>query len=260
MSAHPQLDMTGCVAIVTGASRGIGLGVVHELLTRGAAVIGVDLEPLPESVQESARFDHRQLTGVQGDLRQRATMKSALDAADRSRGELSILVHSVYAEERMPLLDVTAHGWQRSLDVMLTAVQQADVAFVRTLAGNAGSIVHVASQHAFGAVPGFAAYSAAKAGLLALTRSAAVEWGPLGIRCNAVAPGFIQVERNQSVWEDPERLESLLRSYPLRRPGTVEEVARAVLFLASNMASFTTGSCLGVDGGQTAALPEALVR
>ena len=256
MAPPSPMDLAGRTAVVTGAARGIGLAVCAELLELGANVVGLDLSPLPADSDTPPQ----RLVGLQGDICDPEAVRAALEAAVDLPGKLGILVHSVYAEERQPLLEGTLAGWRRSLDVMVTAVHQADVAFVRALAGQPGSIVHLASQHAFGAVPEFGAYAVAKAALLALTRAAAVEWAPLGVRCNAVAPGFIQVGRNQSVWEDGERLSRLLRSYPMGRAGTPQEVAHAVAFLASDASSFTTGSCLAVDGGQTAALPEAFFR
>lgn len=254
--ALDPMDLTGRTAIVTGAASGIGLAICRELVERGAEVVALDLVPLPSH----HGMPRERLVGIEGDVCDPAAVTAALVAAEALSGELSVLVHSVFAEERQPLLTGSRQGWRRTFDVMVTAVQQVDAAFVKALAGRSGSIVHLASQHAFGAVPEFGAYAAAKAALLALTRAAALEWGPLGVRCNAIAPGFIRVDRNAGLWEDQDRLGRLLASYPLRRAGTPQEVARAVAFLASDAASFTTGSCLGVDGGQTAALPEAYAR
>src|SRR5262245_3898068 len=128
--------------------------------------------------------------------------------------------------------------------------------FVAALHARPGSLVNAASVHAFGALPRFGAYAAAKAGLVAFTRNAAVEWGPLGVRVNAVAPGFVAVERNASIWRDPARLADVVGAYPLGRAGEPAEVARCVAFLAGPDAALLTGAVLPVDGGLLARLPE----
>jgi NAD(P)-dependent dehydrogenase (short-subunit alcohol dehydrogenase family) len=128
-------------------------------------------------------------------------------------------------------------------------------AFVGRGDGDPAAIVNVASVHAFGARAGFAAYAAAKAALLAFTRAASLEWGPR-VRVNAVAPGFVAVERNADLWQDPVQRDRLIRANPLGRLGQPGDVAAAVAFLASDEASFITGAVLPVDGGLLAKLPE----
>jgi NAD(P)-dependent dehydrogenase (short-subunit alcohol dehydrogenase family) len=246
-------------AIVTGAAGGIGAAIVRELVAEGAVVIGVDVDLAIGSLAESCGDSDRVLA-VRGDIRDDATLDAIFAAASSLDAPASILVNCAFWEERAPLLEVTAAGWAATLDVSLTAAMRLSTAFARTFDGGDGAIVNVASVHAFGAVPAFAAYEAAKAGLIALTRSLAVELGPRGIRCNAVAPGFIRVERNRAVWSDDVALRRLMQAYPLGRPGLPEEVARCVAFLASARASYVNGACLAVDGGMSAFLPEAPLR
>ena len=238
----------GSVAIVTGSARGIGAAIAAELRAEGAQVVGVDLLPQPGLEAE-----------VIGDLRDQATLERCFEEATRRPGELRILVNSAFWEERAPLLETTPEGWEQTLAVTLGCAWRMIQAFGGR-AGAGSAIVNVASVHSFGAVPGFAPYEAAKAALVALTRSAAIELGPAGIRCNAVAPGLIAVERNRALWEDEPRLRSLLRAYPLGRAGTPAEVAGCVAFLASSDAAFVTGSVLTVDGGMSAQLAEAMTR
>lgn len=248
-------DLRDQVAIVVGAAGGIGWAVVHELHNCGAGIVGVDIEDCSERASGATPW----LRAVQGDITTAATMERSIAAARELPGNLSILVQCAYAEDRRALEMTSPDCWSRTFDVMVTATAAADSLFVGTLQGP-GSIVHVASQHAFGAVPGFAAYASAKAALLALTRAAAVEWGPQGVRCNAVAPGFIRVARNADVWNNQDVLARLTAAYPLGRAGEPAEVAKAIAFLASDAASFVTGACLPVDGGHLAMLPEALTR
>ncbi|MBB4945711.1 NAD(P)-dependent dehydrogenase (short-subunit alcohol dehydrogenase family) [Kitasatospora gansuensis] len=248
----PALSLADRVAIVTGAAQGIGAAIAAELTARGAQVVAVDLAPVEPAAG---------ITPVRGDVADPATVRAALAAAEGLGGPATVLVQAAFAGTPAPLDELSDAAWDSMLGTVLTAARRFDTAFVRALPpGTPASIVHLASPHAAGAVPGFAAYAAAKAGLLALTRAAAVEWGPRGVRCNAVAPGFVPVERNRRVWTDPELSAALLRAAPLGRFGTAAEVARAVAFLAGDEASFVNGACLAVDGGMTAMLPEALLR
>ena len=255
--ARPR-DLIGRTAVVTGAARGIGAAVVTELLDRGAAVVAVDLaEPTPPT----AAATNAALVTVQGDVTAPATLGAAFDAARAlDGGGAQILVQSAFGGAPAPLDEQPEPEWEQMLHIVLTAARRFDMAFVRQTGPDGGSVVHIASPHAFGAVPGFSAYATAKAGLLALTRAVAVEFGPRGVRCNAVAPGFVPVERNRHVWDDPQLAAALLRTSPLGRFADPAEVARAVGFLASPESSFVNGTCLAVDGGMTAMLPEALLR
>jgi NAD(P)-dependent dehydrogenase (short-subunit alcohol dehydrogenase family) len=250
--------MNATVAIVVGAAGGIGRGVALELAARGAAVVGVDLDESVATLPEELAPERS--AAIRGDVREDATLERAIVAASRLPGQLGVLVYAPLAEERGPLESISRAGFERTLDVLLTGAWRAGVAFVHALDGAAGAIVHVGSVHAFGAMPDCGPYAAAKAGLLALTRSAAVEWGPRGVRVNTVCPGFVRVERNRHIWSDPATLSRIEAAYPVGRVGTVADVARVVAFLASDDAAFVSGACIPIDGGSLAALPEAHLR
>lgn len=233
----------GGTAVVTGARGGIGGAVVAELVRRGAKVVAVDTAP---AVQRQPSVTH-----VVGDVTDEATLAAAFDAAP---GPVTSLVTSAFAEERAPLAEVTPGGFAHTLQVLLTASWEWGRALRAHAAGQPAAIVHIASVHAHGAAEGQGPYAAAKTGLLGLTRAMAVEWGPEGIRCNAVAPGLVPVPRNAPTWTDPVRMAAAEARFPLRRAPSAREVAAATCFLLSPAASAVTGTCLPVDCGLLARL------
>jgi NAD(P)-dependent dehydrogenase (short-subunit alcohol dehydrogenase family) len=249
-------SLRGSVAIVVGAARGIGASIVREFVGAGVTVVAVDLSPTVADIEK--RAERGRVSSLCGDITDPTTITEAIDMSRRLHGLPTIIVHSAFVETPTALEETSLVAWKRTLDVLLTSAWHCDVEFVRALQGTPGSIVHIASVHALATAPKYGAYAAAKAGLVGLTRSAAVEWGHLGVRVNAVCPGFIKVERNAFLWEDQQAINSMLRCYPLRRVGLPEDVARVVVFLCSPAAAYITGVSLPVDGGMLALVPEAV--
>lgn len=237
------------VVVVTGAGGGIGAAVVRVLATRGWSVVGVDLVQAPEDIAASG------VEWVVGDVRDDATRQQAVELAGQ-RGPLRGLVTATFAEHRAPLQDLDRSSVAAVFDVQATAAWAWSAAVAGNASAGGASIVHVSSVHAERAAPAMAAYAMAKAALGALVRATAAEWGPRGVRCNAVLPGFVPVERNARRWSAPQAARDLLAHHPLGRFVTAEDVAQVVAFLLGPESRAVTGVSLPVDGGMLALLPE----
>lgn len=237
-------------AVVTGAAHGIGRGIALALAARGAEVHGLDLDA--EGLEETARLGP--VAPVAVDLGDRAAVQ---EAAARI-GDVQILVNcagGVRGQVGRPLEEVTQEDWQAIFDANLAGTFFAAQAFAPGMKrGGWGRVVNISSGAGRGiSLTGIQAYASAKAGQIGLTRQLAHELGPFGITVNCVAPGFVSsnptTERQwEAMGEAGQR--ALLQGIAMRRLGTVEDIAHAVLFLASDHAGWITGETLGVDGGR----------
>jgi len=228
-----QIELAGMRALVTGGARGIGAAAVEALRACGAAVAVVDrLADPPVDVS---------------DVR-------ALEEAFSRAGELDIVVANAGTAVFHRLEQTSDAEWRRLIDINLTgAFHTVRLAAQAMKPRRRGSIVLTASTNSFDGEADLIAYNATKAGLLGILRTAANELGPWGIRVNAVCPGLIRTDLTAGHFAQPELLKDYFRHIPLGRGGTPEEVARAIVFLASPLASYITGAALLVDGGQMAA-------
>lgn len=226
-------------AVVLGAAGGIGQECVRRLLRDGLDVVAVDIDErvleLPDCV------------GIVGDVTDPEVLARAF-AACPSRP--AVAVHSVLAERQIPLAELTIEDWRAVLDVALVSAWQVGVELRRAAAGAPASLVLLGSVHAHGAMARMGTYAVAKLGLVALAKAMALEWGPEGLRCNVVEPGFVAVPRNQARSNDPD----LLAAYPLGRACQPTEIAEVVGFLAGPQSSYVNGTSLLVDGGALAVL------
>lgn len=245
--------LAGEVALVTGASRGIGRAVAVALARLGADVGLVQRGEAAETLEEVERLGRRAAL-VQADLGDAVAAETAVEEVAARLGHLDVCVCNAGVIHRRPALEVSLDDFRQVIDVNLVgafAVSRAAARlFVST--GTAGRIVHLASQLSFFGGVNVAAYSASKGGVAQLTKSQANEWAPLGIRVNAVAPGWVATEMTGAVRADERRSAEILGRIPAGRWGTEEEIADAVAFLVSPAARYLHGVVLPVDGGYLA--------
>jgi NAD(P)-dependent dehydrogenase (short-subunit alcohol dehydrogenase family) len=240
------------VIVVTGAAMGIGRATAARCLADGGRVIGVDVDDaaLADAAQELGEG----FVPVSGDVARRATHEHAADEAERL-GTLTGWVNNAGIEIAGRAHELRDADLERTLAVNLAGTAYGcSVATGRFLrAGTGGAIVNVSSLQAVAAFPESFAYEASKGGIDALTRQVAVEYGPAGIRCNAVRPGAIDTpmsHRTAAEAADPEaEWASYAALHPLGRIGRAEEIAAVIAFLLGPDASFVTGACVAVDGG-----------
>lgn len=242
--------MSGRV-LVTGAGSGIGHGIASTLAARGWLVAINDVDP-HAAHSAAAEIDG---VAVAGDIG--AEPADIVGRAAAALGGLDALVNNAGIHRRAPLRDVTAEQLDDVYRVDLRAVVLASSAALGHF-GGAGAIVNVSSIAALMPQTGVGLYSAAKAGVSAFTAQAAVEWGPLGVRVNAVAPGMVRTAMAEAVYADPELYERRRAMVPLGRIGTPQDVGAVTAFLLSDDAAYVTGQTIVVDGGFTQVLIDRL--
>ncbi|WP_295700513.1 glucose 1-dehydrogenase [Lapillicoccus sp.] len=254
MTSLDRFLLTGRVAVVTGGTRGLGAGFARALAEAGArVVIGGRDEAAGAEMVATLADDGLTAEFVAGDVTEDADVARLLARTLEVFGRVDVLVNNAGACVHAPALEVTDADWQHVIDVNLTAVWRVARTFGRHfVAQGAGSIVNIGSMSGMivNRPQWQPAYNASKAAVHHLTRSLAAEWGPAGVRVNALAPGYIKTD--MSPVDDPQFRRQWIEDAPLQRYGTVEELAPAVVFLASDASSFVSGSVLVADGGYTA--------
>jgi len=248
------------VALVTGAARGIGLAAARILAQESARVLMCDLDE--EVVQEAANDLRKEGLTVQAmktDVADQASIAQAVEVAVVAWSRLDILVSNAAITDDTPFESISAKRWHRIMNVILDIVlYRAQAAMPHLKRSPCASIVNVASIQGLRGQPNSMAYATAKGAVVNLTRCMAVDFGPLGVRVNAVAPGYIDtrmalmhgnVHEHQTDWFQDVFIKH--GRLPLRRPGTAEDVAGPILFLAGDDSRYVTGQVLVVDGGLT---------
>jgi glucose 1-dehydrogenase len=245
--------LAGKIAIVTGAGSGIGQGIAKRLGREGAKVI-VDYVGDPagaKDTQSAIEQEGGEGEIVQADVTSMDDVRKLVDAAWTRFGTADILVNNAGMEHESDFWDTTEAEYDKAMAVNLRGPFFLTQAFVRRLrdAKKGGRIINISSVHEDMAFPGFATYCCSKGGLRMLMRDLAVELGQLGITVNNVAPGAIDTPINTTLLNDKPKLDALLKNIPLGRLGTPEDVAGLVAYLASDDASYVTGSTFVIDGG-----------
>jgi NAD(P)-dependent dehydrogenase (short-subunit alcohol dehydrogenase family) len=248
-------DLTGRKAFVTGASRGIGQAIAVALAQAGAdlALVARGEEGLAATAKQITDCG-REAHIIAADVTRQDSVEDTIAAAIRALGHVDIVVNNAGGSNfAVPFLDLRLAGWDKLIRLNLDSAMYVCHAIGDHLVGRGkGSVINVASVAGLIGSPFLAPYGAAKAGLISLTKTLAVEWAARGVRVNALCPGWTATDLNRNLWDDDTAGKATVATVPMQRWGRAEEMTGPAVFLASDASSYMTGQVLVVDGGQTA--------
>jgi 2-deoxy-D-gluconate 3-dehydrogenase len=247
-------DLTGKTAFVTGASRGIGRVMAVALAQAGAdvALVARTAEGLADTADDIEAVGRKAVV-IPADVTDQPAVAHAAATAIDELGHVDIVINNAGGSNFMiGFRDLRLSGWDKLMKLNLSSAVYVCHAFApHLLEQGSGSVINVASVAGVGSAPLVSPYGAAKAGLISLTRSLAVEWAADGVRVNALCPGWTATELNRNLWADPVAGPATVATSAMKRWARPEEMAGPAVFLASDASSFMTGQTLIVDGGQT---------
>ena len=253
-----MFDLTNKVALVTGASSGIGRASALALSHQGAkVVVAARRVDKLESLVAQLKTEGKEALAVTMDVTKKEEIIAAVSKTIAVFGKLDILVNNAGTADSAPFFDLTDQIWEKVINTNLRGYFWTAQAAAKKMVKNnpptgSGRIINIASIASGGVGIGFSAlvpYCASKGGVVGLTEALADELAPMGILVNAIGPGVIETEMTDGMLKDPKQAEMLLSRAPLKRAGKAEEIAAAVVYFASDEASYTTGATLYIDGG-----------
>jgi NAD(P)-dependent dehydrogenase (short-subunit alcohol dehydrogenase family) len=242
----PLFDITGKVAVVTGASGGIGQALVRGLAEAGAYVVGADVREPAGALPENARF-------LRTDVSHESDVDALVQKAVQEFGGIHIMIANAAIGGGARSEEETSKGWDEVLGVNAKGSFFCARAAARHMKDHGGgAIIQIASVLSFIGYPTAVAYTASKGAVAQMTRTLATEWARFNIRVNAIAPGFIRTPMNEAILKSDEYLRPIIAKIPLSRAGEPEEIVGTAIYLASDASRFVTGSVVVVDGGELA--------
>lgn len=255
MGGFRAFDLSGRRAVVTGGAKGIGLAIATALADAGADIgLLARSGPALEDAAGAVRAKGRRCEIATADVSDVAATAVAIGHLADALGGLDIFVNNAGYEEVRPSLEVDEALWERVVDTNLKGAFFAAQAAAGRMVEGGGAIINLCSLTSYVGIPTAVPYGSSKTGLLGMTRALAAEWASLGIRVNAIAPGYFHTAMTDVFYRDEHWQQAMLAKIPQRRFGRMDDIGGAVVFLASDASAYVTGHCIPIDGGYLASI------